>query len=159
MKINRFSILALLSFLIGGLIYLFFRSNDLLMFDVLKSTSPCVYEKLTYLRLLCEDAKLPDFAIYNLPDGLWLISMLCAVHSIWINHLPYLCGVLCRVFTGMAICTEWMQYAGWLPGTADWMDVIAYVGALCIYKLLTNQKILSICREKLVLKQSSPWWL
>lgn len=142
-----------LSFIAGATVYWLFRSTEMVMFGALRRVSEPLFGRLTHIRALLADFTLPHWVAYNLPDGMWLLSLLCTVHAIWLGHSA-VCRILAWSLTICAIASEALQYTGLLPGTADWLDVAAYTGASVIYMTLTNQITIPICKQKLSLRQS-----
>lgn len=71
--------------IIGGLIYLVFRTRDLLMF--------CWLDKLNMLWLIEELSdlvtnilSLPEPIIYSLPNSLWIYSILSFIFLVWVSE-------------------------------------------------------------------------
>lgn len=76
---------------------------------------------------------------YNLPDGLWMLSVLLFMESVWENenHLKWMFCVPIIVF---AFTLEILQYKGWFPGTGDLLDIVFYILAVLLFLLLINLK-------------------
>ena len=70
--------LAMLSFSIGGGIYLLWRSTTLLMFGWLKAIG--LYDMVLRLR---PDDKVDSWLVYSLPDGLWLFAYILLMGVLW----------------------------------------------------------------------------
>ena len=67
--------------LFGGLIYIFFRSTNLLMFDWFKAVG--IYNYILSFRDYIESCFLPNWIIYSLPDGIWIYSLTSFMIIIW----------------------------------------------------------------------------
>lgn len=100
----------LLPLFLGILIYLFFRSNNLLVLDNLKIRA---------------SVSMPDLILYNLPDGLWLLSFLQAYKIIWKNNIRMII-IGSSFITLLSIYTEFLQYIGFISGIGDPLDVALY---------------------------------
>lgn len=70
--------------------------------------------------------RLPDLVLYTLPDALWALALSAAMARIWRARL-HRRGAWIWVAMGAVIGAggEGLQWAGWLPGTADWADALA----------------------------------
>ena len=67
--------------LFGGLIYIFFRSTNLLMFDWFKYIG--IYNYILFFRNYIELSFLPNWIIYSIPDGIWIYSLTSFMIIIW----------------------------------------------------------------------------
>ena len=74
-------IIALVLLSIGGLIYLTFRGENLLMFNWLNELD--LMYQIDNLRAYNQKIYLYDWVLYSLPDGLWLLAYLLIIDSIW----------------------------------------------------------------------------
>lgn len=73
-------VLALLSLACGGVIYLAFRSEDLLLY---KAVDACGgMSLLTKMRNLASAYSCPEWVVYSLPDALWLTAYLLVINTI-----------------------------------------------------------------------------
>lgn len=116
--------LSLFLFFVGGMIYLMFRSESLVMFrwcEMLHIKKYVDSLRISYI--------LPQWVIYSLPDGLWLCSYVLFVSAIWNFDLkqgwPYIFSL-----PAIAIGSELAQAFGWINGTFDWIDLVCYVFGL-----------------------------
>ena len=111
---------------LAGGIYILFRHESLLLFDGLQHLHllPLVSQLRTVTVPL--GATLPNWVLFSLPDGLWLLSYLLFIRRIWAGSSV---GAL-QFWTGagfvLSIGHELSQAAGWAMGTFDWMDLVAY---------------------------------
>ena len=132
---------SLFLFFAGGMIYLMFRSESLVMFRWCEELH--IKEYVDSLRM---PFTLPQLIIYSLPDGLWLCSYVLFVSTIWSFDLkqgwPYVFSL-----PAIAIGSELAQAFDWMRGTFDWMDLTCYVLGLlsgCVIvkylKLRDNEK-------------------
>ena len=76
---------------------------------------------------------------YNLPDGLWLLSYLLLMESIWgmQKGIKLIFDIPIIVF---AFLMELFQYIGVFPGTGDILDLLFYMlsilTTICITKTI-----------------------
>ena len=78
--------LAVLALIVGGIIYILFRTNTLLMFTWFDSCGlgPAIRTAREAARPF--QSALPGWIRYTLPGGLWLYSMLEVVALIWLEY-------------------------------------------------------------------------
>lgn len=143
-KIKAYVIgLSLFLFFVGGMIYLMFRSESLVMFRWCEDLH--IKEYVDSLRMPC---KLPQWIVYSLPDGLWLCSYVLFVSVIWNFDLrqgwPYVFSL-----PAVAIGSELAQAFGWVRGTFDWVDMVCYVlGLLSGYMVVEYLNLRDNEKEK-----------
>ena len=125
-----FVLLALISFCIGGLIYLIYRSLTLQMFVWFKQLG--LYSSVISFRNEYWPT-LPDWIIYSLPDGLWLFSYLLIMKAIWYKKTTKQALVLPLILPIFMNLTEILQGLNCFPGTFDLLDVICYDIPVIIY--------------------------
>lgn len=86
-----------------------------------------IYSFVNTYRELGEHISLPDFIIFNLPDGLWITSYLFIVNSVipvrnkrellfWILLLPLI-----------SVLGEFLQYYHIIEGQFDIIDILCYI--------------------------------
>ncbi len=135
----RLSLLSvsMLCFLVGTLIYLLFRSTDMYMFVPLKASGTLGY--IIALRESLPAINLPEWIIYSLPDGLWLLAYVLLIEVIWwAEDSPWKTAFQYSL-PMMAIIAEFAQMSNLFPGTGDPMDITAYFIALIIFTILKNK--------------------
>lgn len=117
--------LLFLSGLICLLIYLFYRSGEIMLNHYLLSVFP-------NLILVKESVKqwlpLNDFLVYNLPAGLWVFSLTILLKDVSLHWLS------CRfslhtVPLGLGLSIELLQFLQLTDGTCDLLDV--YTMLIC----------------------------
>lgn len=88
-------------------------------------------------------ALLPEWMLFVLPDALWTVAYLFVCDAVWSTES-------CRQRLGygaiipfIGVLSETAQRVGWLPGTFDVQDLLAYVLPYLIYSLyvIIHQKI------------------
>jgi len=78
---------------------------------------------------------LPEWLLYNLPDGLWLYSLLFCISHIWlydnsVYHFSWLLLTVTLCFT-----LEFFQQWEIIQGTFDWNDIISYIIVTSLHAL------------------------
>ncbi len=135
-------LLSFLSILIGGLIYLAFRSTDIILFKFLNYLG---LKNLIYdLRHFTYEFKffLPNWFLYSLPDGLWLFSYQCIVLIIWKFNLNKSSLFWLFILPVLFILVEFFQLYGILKGTFDWFDILFFIfGSLL--PIIINKKYIN----------------
>lgn len=76
--------------------------------------------------------KLPSWVIYNLPDGLWLFSLLNCLYLIWHRNSSRTKLIWIMSAFLLAVLTEVFQKYHIITGTFDYVDILAYCLALII---------------------------
>ena len=128
----------ILLLLVGGLIYILWRGEQLLMFSFFKGLGINPY--LIELRkpIFIYKFYLPDWIIYSLPNSLWYLSGLLIFEFIWLNKKSFEKGLWILTFSIFAIGAEILQGVGIVPGTFDWADIILMLMALLTYLYLVE---------------------
>ena len=116
-------IIALLPLFLGGIIYICYRNEDILLFLWMQ------YFNINYtlLRLLYyENNVFMQYFIFSLPNGLWVLSGLLLLKVLLKNEnkLLFLYSI---IFTIISIIIEISQLFIILPGTFDLNDLITIV--------------------------------
>ena len=115
--------LAMLSFSIGGCIYLLWRSTTLLMFGWLKAIG--LYDMVLRLR---PDDKVDSWLVCSLPDGLWLFASILLMGVLW-RFEPRRSCMYSAPLVIIAIGSELLQIHHIVSGTFDIVDLVCYVMA------------------------------
>lgn len=127
---------------IGGIIYLSYRSETLLMFRWTESLQLNVF--VENLRQSMSFYAPPDFVKYSLPDGLWSIAYFLIMVSIWgkisKENIIWFC-----LMPIIALISEFMQLTSMMPGQFDLWDVVCYSLPLII---LITIKTVKICTRR-----------
>ena len=114
-------LLAVVILFSGGIVYIMFRPDWLLMFDLFKSL---------HLSNIVESIRmthhfLPQWAEYSLPDGLWILSYTLLIGCIW-NFDIRRCWLFITILPIIALVDEILQFYGLVPGTFDLLDLMFY---------------------------------
>lgn len=124
-------LVALLLILTGGMIYVLYRPESLLLFRVTDSLG--MTPLIDIVRSNTSKVMLPSFMINSLPAGLWTASYLMMMYITTKFHTRRIRLMLALPLPVMAIVLELMQFFGWCPGTFDVYDLICYIVPLFIF--------------------------
>lgn len=127
-------------FMIGGLIYVLFRTDSIRFFDYL--TYVGLDKPLSNIRSITLPMYqfIPEWIIYSLPDGLWLFSFSLLVNIIWSKEDRLRFWFWTLLFPCTAIIWELGQAFQVFNGTFDWIDTIIYLSVTFII-IKRNQTI------------------
>ena len=117
----------------GAVIYLLFRSKNLLGFKLLDRIGAEPWADR--MRSYTADVVLPDILVYSLPGGLWALGYILVIDSIfgkqtrstrigWVSVIPVL-----------GVCSEMLQGVGLLPGVFDPWDLFFYALPFIVFVL------------------------
>ncbi|WP_449388910.1 hypothetical protein [Chryseobacterium lineare] len=127
-RVLRISASLFLLFL-GGLIYLIFRTERLIMFRWVEYLK--LSDVITNLQKISTLYILPDWFKYSLPDGLWIYSYTAILLEIWKQTVTKQNVFWILSIPSTAVLSEFFQLLKILPGTFDLIDLIFYfVGIL-----------------------------
>ena len=123
--------IGIISLFIGGLIYLLFRTRNLIMFLFIPSAISDWFGKVS----LFLDWNIPDWVNYSLPDGLFSISYICIMSALWSdNHKTKKVWVLSLPIS--LILGELLQLFNLAPGTFDYIDLIFFSAPVIVTLIL-----------------------
>lgn len=132
---------AILSILFGGLLYIIFRTDSLLMFNWFKylAISDFIYD-LRNSMIFPLSSELKTF-INTAPGGFWTFSYSAFLLFIWnleINsrNIYYYISI-----PAAAVLSEIFQLAGFIPGTFNYLDIISYTAGAILPLLMHFRKI------------------
>lgn len=127
--------LSIAPLIIGGMLYLGYRSQELLMFRWVNFLG--LSNTVSSWRKICFQHPLSEWCYYALPDGLWLLSYILLIDLIWQGN-NYQYRVWVYVLPVIAIASEFMQLLIPYIGTFDIMDVGCYLGAILLFEIKTR---------------------
>ena len=132
--------LSILSILFGGVIYIAFRSSNIILFkwiDYIVLIDPV--ENLRIVTLPYKEY-LPDWFLYSLPDGLWMFSYSCIVLVIWKRKITKYSLLWLLSLPMISILFEVLQYYNYFNGTFDIIDIVFFIfGSLL--PILINERM------------------
>lgn len=124
-------IYAFLMIFVGGMIYILYRPENILLFRLTDSIG--IKPFINIARARASQVILPSFMINSLPAGLWAGSYLIMMFVTTKFHTRRIRLMLALPLPVMAIVLEFMQLGGWCPGTFDIYDLVCYVIPLIIF--------------------------
>ena len=119
------------SLLAGAVIYLLFRSKNLLGFELLNRIG--VEPWADRMRSYTADVRLPDVFVNSLPGGLWALGYILVIDSIFGNQTRSTRIVWASVIPLLGECSEVLQSVGLLPGVFDLWDLVCYALPFIIF--------------------------
>lgn len=126
--------IGLVALTIGGLIYIRYRSESLLMFDWFHNLS--LSDSIEDFRSNCEMPNVYGWVKYNLPAGLWLFAYMFVIDAVWGKDNNRVSMYFLYVLPLLAAASEFMQFVGLLPGTFDAMDLLSYISAILLFVII-----------------------
>lgn len=128
-------ILSVLLFFAGGMIYLLYRTTNLIMFEWVEYVD--LGNSIRYLRNEMAYYSLPQWIKFSLPDGLWVLSYVIFMGTIWKFKLrESLFYIL--LLPIISVFSELLQLFDLLRGTFDIVDLIFYLFASVLGILYIN---------------------
>ncbi|MDR0228198.1 MAG: hypothetical protein LBI72_03950 [Flavobacteriaceae bacterium] len=134
-------IVGVLPVIIGGLIYLTYRSDTLIMFDWFYKIG--LSDVIYFLRSneFLHKLSVPNWVKFSLPDALWLFSFNYILLVLWdfnINKHSIFWLLLASI---IGVFSEIGQLIGIVPGTFDIVDLaLLLIAALIPFLLVKNVK-------------------
>lgn len=143
-QIQEFLLKVVLPLFLGGIIYILFRTDTLLMFSWFKSFG--LGEVITnWRKSTFQKYDIPLVLIYSLPDSLWVYSFSNIMLQVWQYNLS-LNSIFWLLFVPIvAIFSEVGQFFNLISGTFDLTDLVF----VCIALSMSYFKILNklICNK------------
>ena len=119
---------------IGGLLYLIFRSDNLIMFSWFNSLK--LTDFIINLRNTYGNHNIYEWTKLNLPAGLWLFSYLLIMDTIWKKEDKIFYPLFISFLPLIALISEFMQLVHVIPGTFDIMDLLSYGISIALFILV-----------------------
>lgn len=138
---KKTTIHVILPLVIGGIIYIAFRSLSLRLFYWLDFIG--IETIVSFVRNSIYPIKfyLPSWVYYSLPDGLWVYSYSSALIILWGDQYMNMKFWLIVTFL-LSILIEIGQAFNLLPGTFDVIDILFCIIASSLSVILVKPKIL-----------------
>ena len=126
---------------LGSIIYILWRPMTLRVFawaSDLHLRSLVIWAREATAPLL---DKMPQWVLYNLPNGLWSYASVAAMIAIWGGKASLWSTGWIGLAWLVGVGSEFAQLLGWLSGTFGVGDVLAYsIGAAAAFFLLKVQR-------------------
>lgn len=120
--------LSIIILLVACYVYVSYRGGDMVLYSLLGIDG----NSSLFIALRQNAKDLPAWVIYNIPDGLWLLSYLLMIEAIWGNEKQRKIWFIIPVIL-FAFLLEVLQYIGFFPGTGDVLDMLCYSAAIAVY--------------------------
>lgn len=143
MKLKIF--IGFLPVFLGGLIYLTYRANTLLMFNWLKFIG--FTELVNFLRTnnQLQNLTIPNWVKFSLPDALWLYSFTYTILLLWDFKITRQSVLWIFLAPTVGIFSEMGQLIGIIPGTFDSSDLLLLLlSASLPFYSVSNLKLIKI---------------
>lgn len=131
--------------LLGGLIYLTYRADTLLMFSWFKNIGLTDFVNFLRTDNHLQNLTVPNWVKFSLPDALWLFSFTYIILLFWdfkINRQS-IAWVLLAPTVGLV--SELGQLVGFIPGTFDKVDFLLLLLATVLpFYFVSNLKSIKI---------------
>ena len=118
------NIFCLFPLLLGGLIYISFRDEDILLLYWLRKLN-LNYSLLRYT-INTDNNIIKSYIIYSLPNGLWLLSGMLIIGIIWKNKQFYF-YLYTSILIFIALFIEISQIFNIIRGTFDLIDIFTII--------------------------------
>jgi hypothetical protein len=118
----RILLTAVTPLIFGGLIYIIYRSETLLMFKYFNKIG--LSENIIKLRQVFENIILPSWTIFSLPDALWIFSFTNLMLIIWDYRITIQSIIWILIGPFIGIVLEIGQAFHLIRGTFDIIDLI-----------------------------------
>lgn len=118
----------------GGLIYLGWRTGNLVMFQLIEKWGMSDY--LKSFRDISTNYSIYEWIKYSIPDGLWLFSYMFLINTVWGNHKCISSYIFLWTLPVAAILSELLQFITIVPGTFDIVDLMCYILAIIFFLII-----------------------
>lgn len=134
----RKMIIGILPVIVGGLIYLTYRTDSLLMFGWFNKIGLSDTIDLLRSNQLLQNLTIPNWIKFSLPDALWLFSFNYILLTLWNFNLNRQSAFWLLLAPTIGLLSEIGQLIGVVPGTFDLVDLLLLLIATLILFLLVN---------------------
>lgn len=132
-KSHYTSLCGIICFLIGSAIYLFFRKElpSLMMYKWIALVGGT--DIISKTRQVTLQIPMCDFVVYSLPDGLFCLSYIMIMDSIWQKSNKFFRSIIVLFIPIICIVHESLQGIGYVRGTFDIFDFVCYIVPISVY--------------------------
>jgi hypothetical protein len=119
--------IGILPVFLGGLIYLTYRVDSLLMFNWFKIIG--LTDLVSFLRTddLLQNLTIPNWVKFSLPDALWLFSFTYIILLLWDFKITRQSIFWIFIAPTVGLFSEIGQLIGIIPGTYDKVDLLLLI--------------------------------
>ncbi len=116
--------LAVMMLLCGSGIYLLFRSKSL---NIYKWCSELGFSNnIDSMRFVANNWDVSELVKFSLPDGLYCAAYILTMDVIWNKENGWKKHIAIFLVPFITICSEVLQYFGFVKGTFDYCDLVCY---------------------------------
>lgn len=138
-------IISILAVLLGGSIYILFRSSDILAVHWMTSIGMEGWIQEIRSLDLGDKLKIPQWIVYTLPNGLWAFAYALIISYLWIRRSSWIKWVWLSTIPILVFGFEMLQYLNILSGTFSIGDLFSglagiVAGILVGIKIQKNRK-------------------
>lgn len=126
------------SLIMGCSVYLFFRKIPPVLFYLCDSFN--LIAVINSLRVYSYGYLTNNIILYNLPDGLWVLSYLFFISTVLLNEARWKLMLWILPIPISSIICECLQYYHYTPGTFDVKDIMAYVIPTILFEIIYYRK-------------------
>jgi hypothetical protein len=126
--------LGMMLLLMGGMTYLLFRPQTLLMFHVTDAIG--LSAAINSMREGI-NSQLPEFIIYSLPGALWAAAYILTIDSLMFRQSVMPRILVSGIIPVIGAVSELLQLIGLLPVTFDVADLLCYLIPYLLYLSIT----------------------
>lgn len=119
--------IGILPVFLGGLIYLTYRVDSLLMFNWFKIIG--LNDLVNFLRTdnILQNLTIPNWVKFSLPDALWLFSFTYIIILLWDFKITRQSAFWIFIAPTVGLFSEIGQLIGIIPGTFDKVDLLLLI--------------------------------
>ncbi len=138
-------VIGILPIILGGLIYLIYRTDTLIMFGWFKKIG--LSDSVDFLRAnqFLQKLTIPGWIKFSLPDALWLFSFNYILLALWNFKINRQSAFWLFIAPTIGIFSEIGQSIEVVPGTFDLVDLaLLIIASLISFLIGTNSKSIKI---------------
>ena len=143
---NQFVFGCLISLILGGLIYIGLRPKTLIMFSWFETLNlDLVTDTIREVFQGSDMLYVPDWILYSLPGGLYMVSCVSLLMIIWRNTIDRHSAPWIFAVPILGILSEPLQHHSLFPGTHHFADYLLYIiGTLIPVFIYRNRETSSL---------------
>jgi hypothetical protein len=140
-RMTKKILLGTLPVIVGGLIYLTYRTDTLIMFGWFKQIGLSDMVKFLRSNQQLQNLTIPSWIKFSLPDALWLFSLNYILLTLWNFNVNRQSAFWLFLAPTIGLFLEIGQLVKIVPGTFDFMDLILlFVSTLIPFLFVNNLK-------------------
>jgi len=125
-------IISALALFTGGMIYILFRSSEIVFFSWIRAIGFENWFNLARNSSLTSSPEVPEWIVYSLPNGLWAFAYALLITIIWSGSKTWLRYLWLASIPLLVLGYEILQYSNIIPGTFCIQDIALGIAGLTI---------------------------